>query len=195
LLDIAERRSVPELVAAASSQKITNSTDSVASRLSRDFTEKVEPPWRQFVDALRLGGAFTTTRGTVAGRREFCAPYVYSAFPEDIPNSIGALELPWAIVRSNTPVYAAPSKSAKVVGRLGYALVEFLDYFPPGVVSAGDPGWVHVTVTESRRGFVVGDAARSPEDWHVCLAREPDGWRIVEFSQDRFELKPERGDE
>jgi hypothetical protein len=37
--------------------------------------------WASIERPLLLGGAFTTTRGAVHGRREFCAPYPYASFP------------------------------------------------------------------------------------------------------------------
>jgi hypothetical protein len=36
---------------------------------------------QKILAALSSGGCFTTTRGSVKGERQFCGPYLYSAFP------------------------------------------------------------------------------------------------------------------
>ena len=188
LIDVAERRAVDELLSLASQTTQTEGSTTVSS-LRREFTEVVPPPWQAFKEALSLGGAFTTTRGAVRGRREFCAPYVYSAFPSTLPEWIGGEQLPWVIVRADAPVYARPSLSSPLVARTGHAIVEFLDHIGPGLVAKADPGWVHIALSPKRRGFVTEDSARSPEDWHVCMAREDGGWRVTEFARFRFELQ------
>ena len=187
LLDIAKRGAIDELVAAASGTT-SNSGETTATRIRRDFTEVVTPPWREFAAVLSLGGAFTTTRGAVRGRQEFCAPYVYAAFPEALPVWIGGEQLPWVVTKANTKVYTRTSTSSRVVATLNPSIVEKLDALPPGVVKSGDEGWVLVAVTHTLRGFVRGSAAQSPDDWHVCLAKEADGWRISEFTLYRFAM-------
>ena len=39
------------------------------------------PSWAHLESALALGGSFTTTRGRVEQRREFCAPYDLQHLP------------------------------------------------------------------------------------------------------------------
>ena len=73
LLGAAKRRAVTALVESAS-ETVKVDGEPFAVRLRRDFTDKVTPPWDDFSGALSLGGAFTTTRGAIRDRREFCAP-------------------------------------------------------------------------------------------------------------------------
>ena len=70
--------------------------------------------------ALALGGAFTETRGAVVGRREFCAPYVYAAFPNELPDFLEGEGDPWAIIGARVPVRALRSPSAPVVTYLSW---------------------------------------------------------------------------
>lgn len=190
VVSAAKRRSLDGLVALASRETKVD-LEPVAARLTRDFTEIVQPPWDQFIGALELGGTFTTTRDAVRGRREFCAPYVYSDFPSALPTWAETGLLPSAIIKPNTPVYERPTTSSPVMGRLGYAIVESISSIAAEASTPPDRGWASVTLTmfPTTRGYVSGDAIRSPDDWHVCFAKESVGWRISRFSPTGFMLE------
>jgi hypothetical protein len=188
LLGIAKRRVVEELVAVASAT-VQIDGEPFAARLRRDFTDRVTPPWDAFREALSLGGAFTTTRGAIRGRREFCAPYVYGTFPSTLPPWIGGENLPRAITRSTTPVFEAPDRSSRVLARLGHVIVEYLDHVPPEAAEPNDRGWVLIALSPTRKGYVSADAARSPRDWHVCLANEAGRWQISAAAVDEFSME------
>jgi hypothetical protein len=96
---------------------------------------------------LSLGGSFTASGSAQPGRREFCAPYVYSAFPTTLPPWIGGENLPWAVIREQTPVYERQDVSSRVIGRIGPAIVEFISAVEPGLIKPGDHGWVTRTGT------------------------------------------------
>jgi hypothetical protein len=138
--------------------------------------------------ALTLGGSFTTTRGSFKGERQFCAPYVYSAYPSD------AYELnllfqhgdePWAIIGKNVPVRSRPSNKAPVVTRSSYQLV----YVPGGLawaeedVAKGPPysdrGWREVETRNGKTGYVDSRLVRNPADYHVCFAQRGGHWLIT----------------
>ena len=57
--------------------------DALRGRLSWNGGDN--PSWAHLESALALGGSFTTTRGRVEQRREFCAPYTYSTYPWPVP--------------------------------------------------------------------------------------------------------------
>src|SRR4051812_5020797 len=67
---------------------------------------------------LRLGGSFTTSRGAITGRREFCAPYIYSKYPNTFPDipGVGSDEgHPWAVIKEHVPAYRGASEKTAVV--------------------------------------------------------------------------------
>jgi hypothetical protein len=86
------------------------------------------PIGEQLVAALSLGGSFTTTRGSVPGERQFCAPYVYSAFPADYTERDREGN-PSVLIEKDVDVRSRPDDRAQVVAHLSYHLV-----FPSPVV-------------------------------------------------------------
>ena len=184
---IAKRRSIADLVT-VTSKTVEDQGEPLASRLRRDFLEIGAPHWQRLLGALRLGGAHTVTRGAVAGRAEFCAPYVYAAFPGTLPPWIGGESLPWVVTAPNAPVHEKPNVTSTVIGRVGPAIVEYFDEVPSHARTPPDSGWVLIALTASARGFVSREVARSPSDWHVCFAKENDDWRVSAFNDDPVPL-------
>jgi hypothetical protein len=134
--------------------------------------------------ALALGGSFTTTRGAVPGRREFCAPYVYSAFPKEVPRSIEGEEDPWAIIGAHVPVRAQPRPSARVLTYLSWELVKadgWLDADPESHLR-----WVEVDLLNGRRGYVQEGQIRHNTDYHVCFAKIQGQWLMTAFARDKY---------
>jgi hypothetical protein len=134
--------------------------------------------------ALALGGTFTTSRGAVPGRREFCAPYVYSAFPEELPRWLEGEENPWAIIGSNVPVREQPRPSARVLTRLSWELVKadgWRDADPKGRLQ-----WANVTLPDGRSGYVQEGQIRPTTDYHVCFAKIDGRWLMTSFARDEY---------
>jgi hypothetical protein len=131
--------------------------------------------WTALSDALSLGGSFVERRG----RREFCAPYVFSRWPPDIPDDLVGEELPWAIIRRHVAVYGRPSPTAKIVGRLSYDLVQVLSPVLP--YSGYRPEWIQIRTPDHKTGYVAGRDIRSHEDAHVCFANFGTAWLVTEF--------------
>jgi hypothetical protein len=187
LNQIIRRQSLDDLMAVVERGAAMEARGGRPDRFRRDFESRGDFLWVELQRALALGGAFTTSRGAKVGRREFCAPYVYTTFPSTLPDYIGGEEMPWAITGQAVTVRSRPSAGAGVVARLSYVLVEFASEGPHPVLEPGKPrelGWVNVSVTADRFGWVSQLYARSPSDWHVCLVAGPDGsWRISEFVQ------------
>ena len=138
--------------------------------------------WDEFKYVLTHGGAFTTTRGRVRGRREFCAPYVYGAYP-NLPDEALDPSFPWAITGRNVRVRARPMATAPVIRRLSYDLVQSDGYV------GGDASWAVVSLANGRQGYVARAYIRSPTDYHACFAHVSGRWMLVELDRDR---EPER---
>jgi hypothetical protein len=191
LLDVVERRDLDALVEMSSRTK-TDRGDVPANVVRYRFTDVNELPWEQLSEALSLGGSFTTTRGALKGRREFCAPYVYSAYPSELPDELEGKNLPWAIIHEGTRVRESAQSSSRIVATLGPSLVMFIDRVEPDVFNfkQRDAGWVLIQLSPSRKGYVDWRDARSPDDWHVCIALESGGWAVTAFAQYEFRQRP-----
>jgi hypothetical protein len=130
---------------------------------------------------LALGGSFTTTRGAVYGRREFCAPYVYSAFPRELPPALEGEIQVWAIISGHAPVRAKRSRTATVITYLSYDLVKADGWLED--VAPSNLRWAEVTLAGGRTGFVEEGMIWKPSDWHACFAKVDGRWSISSFAR------------
>jgi len=147
----------------------------------RALGEKDREYWYGLESSLSLGGAFTSTRGALAGRREFCAPYVYAAFPQSVPPEVQGETLPWALIRKDVELRAAPSANSGLLTRLSYALLQ-----APGAVRRDpytDQMWQSVELSEGREAFVPADEIRDPAGYHACLASIDARWVLSSFTR------------
>jgi hypothetical protein len=154
--------------------------------LARSLNLKTTPgdtehaDWTGLQAALALGGAFTTTRGAVLGRKEFCAPYVFAAFPKRVPDSVHGESSPWALIRKDVEVREAPEASSRLITRLSYALLQ-----APGAVHRDAKTgrmWQEVDLPDGREAYVPSDAIWNPDGAHVCLAKIDGRWLISAFT-------------
>jgi hypothetical protein len=134
---------------------------------------------------LRLGGSFTTDHGAQPGRREFCAPYVYSAWRMDqIPVELlegGGEGPPMAVIAKDVAVRIRPSASAPIMARVSYEIVGV-----PGEAYPSDGRaveWQAIILRDHRKGFVPPSVLRDPDDVHVCFADFDGQWMITVFSR------------
>lgn len=142
------------------------------------FSGGEQSTWDHLAQLLALGGTFTTTRGAVKGRREFCAPYVYSTFPWPVPSGYGDS---WVVLEADVPVHQGPDGSAPVLARLSHELVRAggaVGPLPHG------PFWVSVELPDGREGYVRDAQIRSPTDYHACFAQIEGRWQMVRFARD-----------
>jgi hypothetical protein len=139
--------------------------------------------WKGLESALALGGAFTTTRGAVLGRQEFCAPYVYATMPDaaTMPESVRGEVPPWALIKKNVEVRAAPSSRAKLLMRLSYALLQ-----APGA-DHRDPEtgktWQSVELPDGTEAYVPAEAIWDPARYYVCFAKDQNRWLVSAFGR------------
>lgn len=138
--------------------------------------------------ALALGGSFTTTRGAVFGRREFCAPYVYSAFPNVLPDALEGEVDPWAIIDAHVPVRAQRRPTAGVIAYLSWELVRASGWLDADPESRRR--WAEVTLPDGRHGYVPEGKIQPPDDYHVCFAKIDGRWLMTAFERDQ---SPARG--
>jgi len=139
--------------------------------------------WVELGRLLAMGGTFTTTRGAIVGRREFCAPYVYSAYPKKpLPEGMFDDVDPWVILGDKIPVYAERKVSSTVLIYLSYSIVRtgggLLGPEPDGTF------WAPISLPDNREGFVGSTQIRSPSDYHACFAKMDGQWRMTTFARD-----------
>ncbi len=113
--------------------------------------------------------------------REFCAPYVWSAFPAPLPDPVAGLVDPWVILRTGVAARARPPRDMRVLMRLDYDLVHL---FSTADVHAGaPPQWIGITLPDGRRGYVAKALIRSPDDYHACFGEFDGVWLMTEFGR------------
>lgn len=117
--------------------------------------------WETLAAALALGGSFTGPDG-------FAAPYVYSAWPQDI-DAFGHV----ALLGPGVPVHAAPAAAAPVLAALDNAIV------PLAVPLRPEAAWVAVRLPDGRSGHVARARARSPVEYRALFNREGGRWRLT----------------
>jgi hypothetical protein len=132
--------------------------------------------WERLEELLALGGTFTTTRGAEVGRREFCAPYIYSAYPRPVPWDLADELDPWVIISPKAAVRAQPHESAAVLMWLSYELVKMSG-------DARDPEWYGVIGYDGREGWVASADIRDAADYHACFGQIDGRWLMTAFER------------
>jgi len=180
-LAAAKTRNVDALMTLVSPTVFIGEGPNAPGATQRVLRESLADPkyqwWQGLEDALSHGGAFTTTRGAMAGQREFCAPYFYATFPMELPDAVQGERTPWVVIDKDVAVHAAPDAKSRVLARWSYVIVqanggEQEDAKIPGV------RWQSVDFPEDSESFVLANKIRNPEGYHVCFAKEWGKWRI-----------------
>jgi hypothetical protein len=93
---------------------------------------------------------------------------------------------------------SAPHADASIVARLSYTVVYgdggYLNTTRPRPDGGGwptfdgsswqsGPFWFLIDGPFGLKGFVPNEVVRDPTDWHVCFAKRPGGWKIVEIDR------------
>jgi hypothetical protein len=119
--------------------------------------------WETLAATLALGGDFDEGGA-------FEAPYVASAWPEDLDAFDHV-----AIVGANVRVHAAPAADAAVVDTLGFAIVERAEDDDP------DDAWTQIVLPGGGVGFVDARYTRSAADHRARFEHRGGRWRLVAF--------------
>lgn len=133
------------------------------------LSSKDSPLWKELETILNLGGSFRE----FPGGKSFCAPYVYSDWPESA-DAFSYL----AVLGENVPLRARPSDDAPVVASMAYDLVKIGPDDP--MMKGGDRNseWRHVLLGESTRGWVRSDRTRSSIDYRACFDKTANDWKM-----------------
>lgn len=122
------------------------------------------------LDMLALGGTFSTK----AGHREFCAPYVFSTFPQDVDAFENV-----AVIFDGAPLKAAPKATADMVAHLSYDILEVNPRLSVPVNGrSGKYAWYFVKRADGRKGFVEARYVRSPIDYRAYFSKQGGRWMM-----------------
>lgn len=124
--------------------------------------------WNELTTILSMGGSFAT----VAGVKSFCAPYVYSNFPDDLEANGYA-----AITGTGVRVREQPNLNAPIITALSYDIVK-LDY-EPSASAGSNSEWVKIIAPNGKKGYVFGKYIRSPTDYRACFEKKQGKWMMT----------------
>jgi hypothetical protein len=127
-----------------------------------DFREQWDLRRNELATILRMGGSFA---GPPESRR-FCAPYVYSDWPE----TFDAFEY-LAVTDDDVALRASPSDDAAVVAEMDYEIVRSLDH-------DFDKPWRRVELSDKKSGWVRGDKVRSSIGYRACFQKPAGEWKM-----------------
>jgi hypothetical protein len=119
------------------------------------------------------------------GRREFCAPYPYSAYPKLPGDLFEATEngFAWPVLGRNVAVRERPDIRSRIIARLDYNLVPVLDVDAPDNSGAAYV-WQMVILPTGRLGYVEASLLWGPHrDWHLCFAQFGGSWKVSLFDR------------
>jgi len=147
--------------------------------------------WHGLRRLLENGGAFTERRGAQPGRREFCAPYAFTEYPNipDLPDGLrdaqsGELPEPWVVLGANVAVRAEPDLTSPIVARVSHQALD-VDPTDRADESGAALTWEGVRLPDGRRGFVARQLLWFFNlDPHACFAKIDGEWKITVFARE-----------
>jgi hypothetical protein len=119
------------------------------------------PLWAELEQILTRGGTFQTS-GEIP---RFWAPYVYSAWPDDVDAFQHV-----AVIEKDVPLRRSAGQSATAVASLSYDIVERVGQFAPN-----EP-WQEVKTLDGRTGWVESRLVRSPIGYRAGFAKKNGRW-------------------
>jgi len=164
----------PEVFVTMIDQRIFNGLK--ARRGMKAFVNKWEPEsidtelWSTMEQILSMGGGFVRSERGV----EFCAPYVFSHFPDDLDIFAHA-----AVIADQVPLKQDASVSAKTISALSYDFLSVLDWVSIADKSGSADNWLKVTTLKGEKGFVNRKYVRSPSDYSACFVKTKNSsWKL-----------------
>ena len=136
----------------------------------KEFKEMWKPDnpnselWGTLIEILSMGGSFT--------KNEFCAPYVFTKFPE-----LDAFDH-FVIIGEQVRVREQPGLTSPAVATLSYDIVAQADQPTEPVIKEGH-SWIAIKLSNGKTGFVSKQFIRSPIDYRACFMKKMGRWRMV----------------
>jgi hypothetical protein len=118
---------------------------------------------QELIALLSLGGEFED-------KRTFCAPYVWTRFPQDLEGVDW-----WVVTGRNVRVRQRPDAAAPVLTTLSYEIVNG-DYGASVPAGADRKQWVKITTPSGKPGYVSGRFIRNVIDHRAWFERRRGKW-------------------
>jgi hypothetical protein len=131
--------------------------------------------WEELLLVLNNGGTFIQEKGKRT--EQFCAPYTFTSFPEDLD----AFEYN-VIFGNNVRLRANPNLSSNTITKLSYNIVK-ID-FENSVQDSKSDGrftWYKIETLGGLKGFVSADYVRSPIAYRACFEKKKGVWKMTAF--------------
>lgn len=125
--------------------------------------------WAELGRVLSLGGAMVSPT-------EFCAPYVFARFPEDLDSFAHVV-----VTAVAAPVRAQPAEDAPVLETLRYDIVRRDERGGVPAATGTRPEWVRVLTPTGKSGYLHDRDVRSPIDYRACFHKEAGQWLLTTF--------------
>lgn len=172
LLDALARRD-PQFILGIVDRNIRNTsgTDG-AAEFNRLWEPRsaASPLWVELPKILFLGGLFVKRAGKLV---EFCAPYVYYRWPDDIsPDKSGA------IIARETLMKARPAANSATLQTLSYDVINVLDWEVADENKDITQKWIKLQ-SKAGEGYVPEEHVRSPLEYRACFINSGARWRMT----------------
>lgn len=131
--------------------------------------------WKELLLVLNNGGTFTQENGKRT--EQFCAPYTFTSFPEDLD----AFEYN-VIFGNNVRLREKPNLSSDIIAKLSYNILK-ID-FENSIQIPAESGrfvWYKVETLGGLKGFVSADYVRSPISYRACFEKQKGVWKMTAF--------------
>jgi hypothetical protein len=125
--------------------------------------------WPVLQLVLQMGGNFDS-------KTEFSAPYVYSAFPNDVDSYTAVVvTAPGAVMRDK------PTADASIVRKLDFDILTPANAAKKLQHEAGPADWLEVKDAAGKRGFVLQRDVRSPIDFRAGFKKTKGRWVMTDL--------------
>lgn len=122
----------------------------------------------------KILGLVVNNGGHFNSATQFAAPYVYSAWPNDIDAFNYA-----AITKDGAELFDAPHESRKAIRRLGYEIIEVLQSSGKPQSETSDDDWSEIKTGDGKRGYVQSKHYRSSIDYRAIFEKRKGKWRMT----------------
>lgn len=123
--------------------------------------------WKILDMVVSNGGHFNSAT-------QFAAPYVYSAWPNDIDAFNYA-----AMTKDGVELFDGPHESRKTIRKLGFEIIEVLQSSGKPQSEANDDDWSEIKTGDGKRGYVKSKYYRSSIDYRAIFEKRKGKWRMT----------------
>jgi hypothetical protein len=130
--------------------------------------------WDELLKVVQNGGKFLNE----SGEKEFCAPFSFLNFPEDIDSFEYNV-----IFGDNVRLRERPDLKSRISTQLSYNIVK-IDWEKSVREGKSDESpfiWYKIETLGGLKGFVSAEFVRSPIDYRACFTKKNGKWKMTAF--------------